>query len=70
LKLFIQAFNIIDISKIARFEPQPSLEDSATLRLVFTSLDFVTNLFLQSKAVSLTSNPQPGGLRTCMYAPQ
>jgi hypothetical protein len=58
---------IIIIGKTALLEPLPSLEDSATFvhsRLcrefdhpVFTSLDFVTTIFLQSKVVSLASNP-------------
>jgi hypothetical protein len=46
LKLIIV---IIIIGKTALFEPQPSLEDSVRLYLVFTSLDFVT-VFLQSKS--------------------
>jgi hypothetical protein len=37
---------------------------------VFTSLDFATVIFLQSKVVSLASNPQPGGPGLCIYVPQ
>jgi hypothetical protein len=37
---------------------------------VFTCLDFVTIFFLQSKVVSLASNPQPGGPGLCIYVPQ
>jgi hypothetical protein len=36
---------IIIIGKTTLFEPQPSLQDSARLRLVFTSLDFATIFF-------------------------
>jgi hypothetical protein len=50
---------ITTIGKTALFEPQPSLEDSARLHPVFTSLDFVTIvLFKQSKVVSPASNPK------------
>jgi hypothetical protein len=42
-------------------EPQLSLEDSASFHPVFTSLDFMTFFFLQSKVFSPASNPQPGG---------
>jgi hypothetical protein len=37
---------------------------------VFTSLGFATIFFLESKVVSLASNPQPGGLGPCIYVPQ
>jgi hypothetical protein len=37
---------------------------------VFTSLGFATIKFLKSKALSLKSNPQPGGPDLCMYVPQ
>jgi hypothetical protein len=37
---------IIIIGKTALFEPQPSLDDSATLHPVFTSLDFATIIIL------------------------
>jgi hypothetical protein len=43
---------IITICKIAPFVPQPSLEYSATLRLVFTSLDSETS----SSALHPTAN--------------
>jgi hypothetical protein len=36
---------------------------------VFTSFDFAT-ILLQSKFVSLVSNPQPGGPGPCIYVPQ
>jgi hypothetical protein len=49
---------IIIFGKRALFEPWPSLEDSARLHLVFTSLDFVEKFFT-SKILSLASNPQP-----------
>jgi hypothetical protein len=57
------SFFIIIIGKTALFEPYSSLEDSARLHPVFTSLDFATIIFLQSKvvSVSLASNPEPGG---------
>jgi hypothetical protein len=65
------SFNIIIIimAKRARLNPQPSLEDTARSDPIFTSLDFVTIFFLQSKVVSLASNPQPGGPGLCIYAP-
>jgi hypothetical protein len=59
----------IIIGKTALFEAQPSLEESARLHAVFTSLDYETIFFLQSKVVSLASNPQPGGPGLCVYAP-
>jgi hypothetical protein len=34
---------------------------------LFTSLSFETIIFLQSKVVSLASNPQPGGPGLCIY---
>jgi hypothetical protein len=52
---FIQCKFII-IGRTALFEPLPSLEDSARLHPVCTSLDFVNN-FLLSKVASLVSNP-------------
>jgi hypothetical protein len=36
----------------------------------FTSLDFATVTFLQSKFVSLAPNPQTGGPGLCTYVPQ
>jgi hypothetical protein len=56
---------IIIIDKTALFEP--SVEDLPDLSIeldhpVFTSLDFATIKFLQSKVVRLASNPQPGEL--------
>jgi hypothetical protein len=44
------------MSKTALFEPQPSLEDSARVHQVSTSLDFATLFFLQNNIVSLVSN--------------
>lgn len=41
----------------AVFEPQPFLEDSVRLHLVFTSLDFGTIILSQSKVIGLASNP-------------
>jgi hypothetical protein len=41
---------IITIGKTALFEPWPSLEDSARSHPVFTYLDFITIIVLQSKA--------------------
>jgi hypothetical protein len=58
---------IIIICDTALFEPQPSLDASARLQPVFTSSDFATIIFLQSKAVSLASNPDPGGPGFCIY---
>jgi hypothetical protein len=40
------------------------------LHPVFTSLDFATIIFLQSKLVSPASNPQPGGPDLSIYVPQ
>jgi hypothetical protein len=37
---------------------------------VFSSLDFATVIFLQSKDVSLASSPQPGEQYPCIYVPQ
>jgi hypothetical protein len=34
---------------------------------VFTSLDFETVIFLQTKVVGLAYNPQPGGPGVCIY---
>jgi hypothetical protein len=34
---------------------------------VSTSLDFMTIIFLQSKVISLASNPQPEGPGSCIY---
>jgi hypothetical protein len=56
---------VIRIGITALFEPYPSLEDSARLvyswyeldHQVFTSLDFATIIFLQSKVVSLSPTP-------------
>jgi hypothetical protein len=50
------------------FEPLSSLEHSARLHPVFTSLDFAA--ILQSNVVSLESNPQSGGPGLCIYVPQ
>jgi hypothetical protein len=47
-----------------------ALEDSARLHPVFTSSDFATLIYLQSKVVSFASNPQPGGPSPCIYVPQ
>jgi hypothetical protein len=38
--------------------------------LVFTSMDFATANFLQSKVVSLASSPKPGGPSLCLYVPK
>jgi hypothetical protein len=59
--IIIIIINIV-IGKTDLFEPYPSLEHSARLHLVFTSLDFVTVILLQSKFVSFAFNPQPGGV--------
>jgi hypothetical protein len=73
LKLILSSNSI---GKNALFEPQPSLEDSVRFvcresdHPVFISLDFATRIFLQSKVVSLASNPQPGGPGPCIYVPQ
>jgi hypothetical protein len=58
-------------AKVAFFKLQPpSLEDTARFHPVLT-LDFATIiLFLQSKIVSLASNPKPGGPGLCIYVPQ
>jgi hypothetical protein len=61
---------IIIIGKTTLFQPWPSLEDSAGLHPVFISLDFATIFVLQSKVVSLASNPQPGGPGPFVYVPQ
>jgi hypothetical protein len=59
------ALQSVILGKTVLFEPWPSLEDSARLHLVFTSLEFMT-MFLHSKVVSLASNPQPGGPGPCI----
>jgi hypothetical protein len=45
----------------------PSIEDSARLHPVFTSLDLVTIIVLQNTVVTLESNPQLGGPCLCIY---
>jgi hypothetical protein len=37
--------------------------------LIFTCLKFTTVIFLQSKVVSLASNPQPAVPGLCIYVP-
>jgi hypothetical protein len=44
------------LKKTALFKPQLYLENSAILHPVFTSLDFATTIFLQSKVVSFAFN--------------
>jgi hypothetical protein len=51
-------------------EPRPSFEDSALFHEVSTYLDFTTIIFLQSKVISLVSNPEPGEPGPCIYVPQ
>lgn len=53
-----------------RLEPQPSLEDSDRLHLVFTSLDLATVVCLQCKVFSLASNSRTGGPGPCFYVLQ
>jgi hypothetical protein len=48
---------IIKIRKTSFFEPHSSLEDSARLHLVFTSLDFVTILFYKARSSALRPTP-------------
>jgi hypothetical protein len=57
--------------KTALHEPWSSLEDTATIcHPVFASFDLAAVIFSQSKAVSLASNPQPGGPGPCIYISQ
>lgn len=51
------------IAMTALLEPQPSLEDCAKLHPVIT-LDFQTEIFLQSKVASLASSPNLKDLAT------
>jgi hypothetical protein len=44
----------------------PYLEDSARFDSVFTSSDFATIIFLQSKVTGLVFNPQPGRPGPCI----
>jgi hypothetical protein len=67
----IVIITIIIIGRTALFEPYPSLEDSVRLDDPgFTSLDFAAIIFLQSKVVSLVSNPQSRGPGLCIYVRQ
>jgi hypothetical protein len=62
---------IVIIGRTVLFEPQPSLEDSIRMHLVFTSLDFETTIFfLRNKVPSLASNCHPDGPGLCVYVPQ
>jgi hypothetical protein len=61
---------VIITGKSALFESYPFLEGSSRLYPVFTSLDFATVIFLQSKVVSLASNYQPRGPGHGNYVPQ
>jgi hypothetical protein len=63
-------FYLLIIGETALFEPQPSLEDAARTNPVFSSLDFATVFFFQSKVVSVVSITQPGGPGLCIYVPQ
>jgi hypothetical protein len=65
-----QTWRIIIIGKTELFDPQPSLKDCARFYSGFTSLNFATVIFLQSKVVSLASNPQPSGPGPCIYVTQ
>jgi hypothetical protein len=56
------------INKTDLLEPWPSWEHSARLHPLITSLDFSTIFILQSKVVSLTFNPHPGGPGPCIHA--
>jgi hypothetical protein len=75
---------IIIIGKPALYELQPSLDDSARLvysivnqtiqfSLLWISQElvffFFISFFLQSKLVSLVSDPQSGGPDLCTYDP-
>jgi hypothetical protein len=63
---------IIILAKQPFLSRQPSLGDSVRLAYPMHELDhvaFTSLLFLQSKVVSLASNPQPGGLCLYTYAP-
>jgi hypothetical protein len=51
---------IIITGKTALLGPLPYLEDSDRLHPVFTTLDFATIIFLQSKVISLALNPNLG----------
>jgi hypothetical protein len=70
MKYINSSSSLSSSAKTAFFEPQPSLEDSARFHPVFTSLDFATIIFLQSKVVSLESNPRPGGPGLSIYVTQ
>jgi hypothetical protein len=56
-------------SESALFEPWLLLEDSARLHLVFTSLDFETIILLQSRVVSVESNPPTWRTRSLYLFP-
>jgi hypothetical protein len=60
----------ITICKTALFEPLPSSEDAVRFYSDFTSLVLTTIIFLQSKAKSLASNPQPAELYPFTDVPQ
>jgi hypothetical protein len=66
----VHSFPIHHYWQNSPYGPQPSLEYPARLHPVFTSFDFTTIIFLQTKVVSLASNPKPGGPDPCVYVPQ
>jgi hypothetical protein len=61
---------IIIIGKAAIFELQLSFENLPEFSSSFHFFGFRNNFFLQSKIVSLASNPQPGGPGLRVYIPQ
>jgi hypothetical protein len=66
--IIFKRFAVIVVGKTALSESWPLLDDSSRKHLIFSSLDFKTIISLQSKVVSLASNPQPGVPGPCIYA--
>jgi hypothetical protein len=70
-KLKIRSSVYIIVDKTALSEQYPFLEHLSSFDPVLDCLDFAKIFFfLQSKVVSLASNPQPGGPGPCIYVPQ
>jgi hypothetical protein len=61
---------VVVVGKTVPSSPQPSLEGSVELILIFTSLDIATIIFYRGKSSALRPTPQPGGPGLCIYVSQ
>jgi hypothetical protein len=70
LYFLLLLYLIVIIRNTTIFEPQPSLQNSAKFDPVFSSLEFATLILLQSRVVSVATNPKPGGPVLYIYVLQ